>query len=71
MTTRTWRPDGPGSFQAPTGVHRVHDRHGRLWTRSGTRWTCGTHGIRWRVLVDAHGPVTEAPAPPTPQEPTP
>lgn len=61
MSARTWRPDGPGSFQAPDGVHAVRDKHGRLWTRNTTRWTCtGTHWIRWRVLVAEHGPVTEA-----------
>ncbi|WP_327594637.1 hypothetical protein [Streptomyces chartreusis] len=58
---RTWRPDGPGSFQAPAGVTAVTDRTGRLWTRNSTRWTCtGTRWIRWRVLVAEHGPVTEA-----------
>lgn len=61
---RTWRPDGPGSFQAPAGVLAVRDREGRLWTRGPTRWTCtGTNWIRWRVLIAEHGPVTEAPAP--------
>ncbi|MFC8332793.1 hypothetical protein [Streptomyces olivaceus] len=65
MTARTWRPDGPGSFQAPDGVHAVHDNRGRLWTRNTTRWTCtGSHWIRWRVLVADHGPVTEVPAHP-------
>ncbi|MFI0915237.1 hypothetical protein [Streptomyces abikoensis] len=63
MTQRTWRPDGPGSFQAPPDVHAVHDRNGRLWKRSGPRWTTiGSHYIRWRVLVADHGPLTEAPA---------
>lgn len=57
---RTWRPDGPGSFQALAGVTAVTDRHNRTWTRGGTRWTCnGTRWIRWRVLVADHGPVTE------------
>ncbi|MEV5048217.1 hypothetical protein AB0N20_27370 [Streptomyces griseoincarnatus] len=61
MSARTWRPDGPGSFQAPPGVHAVHDARGRLWTRNSTRWTStGTHWIRWRVLVAEHGPLTEA-----------
>lgn len=65
MTARTWRPDGPGSFQAPAGIHAVHDRTGRLWTRGPTRWTCtGSRWIRWRVLVAEHGPLTEAPARP-------
>ncbi len=60
MTARSWRPDGPGSFRAPVGVHAVRDRSGRLWTRGSTRWThTGTHWIRWRVLVAEHGPVTE------------
>lgn len=60
MTARTWRPDGPGSFQAPAGARTVRDRAGRRWTRDGTRWTCtGTHWIRWRVLVTDHGPPTE------------
>lgn len=58
---RTWRPDGPGSFQAPNGVTAVTDSTGRLWTRSTTRWTRdGIRWIRWRVLVAEHGPVTEA-----------
>ncbi|MCC9686924.1 hypothetical protein [Streptomyces sp. MNU103] len=61
MSARTWRPDGPGSFLAPPGVHAVHDRTGRLWTRDTTRWTSdGSSWIRWRVLVAEHGPVTEA-----------
>ncbi|MBP5906844.1 hypothetical protein F3K40_15405 [Streptomyces sp. LBUM 1478] len=61
MSARTWRPDGPGSFQAPEGIHAVRDNRGRLWTRNTTRWTCtGSHWIRWRVLVADHGPVTEA-----------
>jgi hypothetical protein len=60
MAARTWRPDGPGSFQAPPGVHTVLDRAGRRWTKNGTRWTCtGSRWIRWRVLVDQRGPVTE------------
>jgi hypothetical protein len=61
VSPRTWRPDGPGSFQSPEGVHAVRDNRGRLWTRNTTRWTCtGSHWIRWRVLVAEHGPVTEA-----------
>jgi hypothetical protein len=61
VTARTWRPDGPGSFQAPKGVRAVRDNRGRLWTRHTTRWTCsGSRWIRWRVLVADHGPVTEA-----------
>ncbi|WP_033307380.1 hypothetical protein RFN58_07085 [Streptomyces iakyrus] len=60
MTGRCWRPDGPGSFQAPEDVRAVTDRTGRRWTRSGPRWTCtGSHFIRWRVLVADHGPLTE------------
>ncbi|MFE9127033.1 hypothetical protein ACFYOF_16710 [Streptomyces sp. NPDC007148] len=60
MTARTWRPDGPGSFQAPAGVTAVQDRTGRRWTKHGARWTCtGARYIRWRVLVAEHGPVTE------------
>ena len=60
MTARSWRPDGPGSFQAPASVQRVRDRTNRVWRRSGPRWTTnGTHYIRWRVLVAEHGPVTE------------
>lgn len=60
MAARTWRPDGPGSFQAPDGVRAVQDRTGRRWTRSGPRWTStGSHFIRWRVLVAEHGPLTE------------
>lgn len=60
MAARSWRPNGPGSFQAPAGVERVRDRSGRLWTRRGPRWThTDSHWIRWRVLVDQHGPVTE------------
>lgn len=62
MTARTWRPDGPGSFQAPAGVAAVTDRSGRPWTKHGARWTCtGSHYIRWRVLVADHGPLTEHP----------
>lgn len=61
MTARSWRPNGPGSFQAPAGVTAVTDRTGRRWTKNGPRWTCtGSHFIRWRVLVADHGPVTEA-----------
>lgn len=57
---RTWRPDGPGSFQAPVGVAAVRDRSGCRWTRNTTRWTAdGSHWIRWRVLITDHGPVTE------------
>lgn len=60
MTTRVWRPDGPGSFQAPAGVTAVTDRMGRRWNKAGARWTCtGSHYIRWRILVDQHGPLTE------------
>jgi hypothetical protein len=63
VTARTWRPDGPGSFQAPVGVRAVRDRTGRLWTRGPTRWTAnGSHWVRWRVLVADHGPLTEATA---------
>jgi hypothetical protein len=61
MAARIWKPDGPGSFQAPAGVHKVRDRTGRLWTRHRARWTCtGSHYIRWRVLVAEHGPLAEA-----------
>jgi len=61
VTARTWRPGGPGSFQAPAGVTAVTDRTGRCWTKSGPRWTStGSHYIRWRVLVADHGPLTEA-----------
>ncbi|MEV8396319.1 hypothetical protein [Streptomyces niveus] len=60
MSARTWRPDGPGSFQAPRDVTAVRDRTGRLWTRGPTRWTAtGSHWIRWRTLVAEHGPVAE------------
>lgn len=62
MTARSWRPDGPGSFQAPAGVDRVRDRTGRLWTRSAhrTRWSHdGAPYVRWRVLVAEHGPLVE------------
>jgi hypothetical protein len=62
VTARTWRPDGPGSFQAPPDVQRVRDRTGRLWSRNQprTRWTSGSGPhIRWRVLVDQHGPLAE------------
>lgn len=60
MAARVWRPDGPGSFQAPSDVRAVHDRTGRLWTRSRARWTStGSHYIRWCVLVADYGPVTE------------
>lgn len=62
MAARTWRPGGPGSFQAPADVQRVRDRTGQLWTRSThrTRWSRGgAPYIRWRVLVADHGPVTE------------
>lgn len=63
MTGRDWKPDGPGSFQAPADVQRVRDRAGRAWTRNQTRWTCtGSHWIRWRVLVAEHGPLIEADA---------
>lgn len=59
-TTRSWRPDGPGSFQSPAGVTAVTDRTGRRWTKRGARWTAnGTKFIRWRVLVADHGPLTE------------
>lgn len=52
-TTRRWRPDGPGSFQAPASVTAVRDRASRLWTRNrvGTRWTSGGPHIRWRTLA--------------------
>ena len=60
MTARSWRPDGPGSFQAPDGVTAVVDRTGCRWTKNGPRWTCtGTRWIRWRQLVAEHGPITE------------
>jgi hypothetical protein len=60
MTARIWRPDGPGSFQAPAGVQQVRDQHGRLWVRVRARWTVNrSHFIRWRDLVAEHGPVTE------------
>lgn len=66
---RTWMPDGPGSFQAPPDVQAVSDRHGRIWTRGPTRWTCtGTRWIRWWILVAEHGPVTETSAPPAHQD---
>ncbi|UOB09126.1 hypothetical protein MQE23_08675 [Streptomyces sp. HP-A2021] len=54
MTARTWRADGPGSFQAPPDVRAVQDRTGPRWTANGS------HFIRWRVLVAEHGPVSEA-----------
>ncbi|MER7835294.1 hypothetical protein ABTY98_05125 [Streptomyces sp. NPDC096040] len=58
---RTWRPDGPGSFQAPAGVTAVTDKRNRQWTRDTTRWTHdGSRWLRWRVLVAEHGPVTES-----------
>ena len=61
MTARTWRPDGPGSFQAPAGVRAVTDRAGRRWAKDRARWTCtGSRFIRWRVLVAEHGPITDA-----------
>lgn len=64
MTARTWRSDGPGSFQAPAGVTHVRDRTGRLWIKSGPRWFCGTVPyIRWCVLIAEHGPVTEETSP--------
>ncbi|MEU3529390.1 hypothetical protein AB0E62_37055 [Streptomyces sp. NPDC038707] len=60
MAARSWRPNGPGSFQAPPDVRAVTDRAGRRWTKRGARWTAtGSHFIRWRVLVAEHGPVTE------------
>lgn len=62
MAARSWRPDGPGSFQAPANVRAVTDRTGRRWTRHTTRWSSGGTWIRWRVLVAEHGPVTEADA---------
>ncbi|MES9522411.1 hypothetical protein [Streptomyces capoamus] len=63
MTARSWRPDGPGSFQAPADVRAVTDRGNRRWSKKGARWTSnGSHFIRWRVLVADHGPVTEADA---------
>lgn len=59
-TPRTWRPNGPGSFQHPPGVQRIRDHTGRLWTRIRVRWTTnGSYFIRWRVLVAEHGPITE------------
>lgn len=65
MTARTWRPDGPGSYQAPPGVHAITDHTGRPWAKHGPRWTStGTHFIRWRTLVADHGPVTETTAHP-------
>jgi hypothetical protein len=61
VTARSWRPDGPGSFQAPAGVRAVTDRTGRRWSKSGARWTAtGSHYIRWKDLVAEHGPITEA-----------
>lgn len=64
MTARSWRPDGPGSFRAPSGVNKVTDRTGCRWSKSGPRWTAnGSHFIRWRVLVAEHGPVAEADGP--------
>lgn len=64
MSARTWRPDGPGSFQAPAGVRAVQDRTGRRWVRSRARWTAtGSYFIRWRDLVADHGPVTEVGTP--------
>ena len=61
MAARTWRPGGPGSFQAPADVTAVIDRTGRRWTRNKprTRWHSGGPHIRWRVLVADHGPLTE------------
>jgi hypothetical protein len=60
VTARTWRPDGPGSFQASAGVTAVTDKAGRRWSKDGARWTCnGSQYIRWRVLVAEHGPVAE------------
>jgi len=58
---RSWRPSGPGSFQAPPDVTSVRDCTGRLWTRTPlrTRWTSGGPNIRWRTLVAEHGPITE------------
>ncbi|WP_146057588.1 hypothetical protein [Streptomyces sp. SM12] len=56
----SWRPDGPGSFQAPRGVRAVTDRTSRTWRRAGARWTAdGMHHIRWRALVADHGPITD------------
>ncbi|MGW2937645.1 hypothetical protein ACWDA7_38875 [Streptomyces sp. NPDC001156] len=41
-------------------MQAVRDRTGRVWRRSGARWTAnGTEFIRWRVLVAEHGPVAE------------
>lgn len=60
MTARTWRPDGPGSFQAPADVRAVTDRTGRRWTKARARWTAGgAPYLRWRLLVAEHGPLTE------------
>ena len=60
MTARSWRPDGPGNFQAPAGVRAVTDNTGRRWAKSGARWTAnGSRYIRWRSLVADHGPLTE------------
>lgn len=66
MSRAAWRPDGPGSFLAPDGVRAVRDRSGGVWVRRGPRWTAdGKLHIRWRVLVDEYGPVTDVtPAPP-------
>lgn len=60
MNTRSWKPDGPGSFLAPDGVRAVRDQSGRVWVRGATRWTAdGQHYVRWRVLLDECGPVTQ------------
>jgi hypothetical protein len=60
VTARMWRAGGPGSFQSPTGVRRVRDRAGRLWTRDRARWTTNrSRNIHWRDLVAEHGPLTE------------
>lgn len=60
MSTQSWRPGGPGSFLAPDGVRTVRDRAGWVWVRDATRWTAdGRHYVRWRMLLDEHGPVTQ------------
>ncbi|NUQ95359.1 MAG: hypothetical protein HOY79_01915 [Streptomyces sp.] len=60
MTARTWRPDATDSLRAPLGVRAVTDRTGRRWTKKPAGWTTNRKQfIRWRALVEKHGPVTE------------
>ncbi|MEU8968091.1 hypothetical protein AB0D11_02250 [Streptomyces monashensis] len=60
-SARTWRPGTTDSLMAPAGVRAVTDRTGKRWTKRPGGWTTNRKQfIRWRLLVERHGPVTEA-----------